>query len=73
MNYKELSSKWKKEAELMERNYCNTMLEEVEKESGIKQPRCIGVEEIVKEQLLVNDYVIIKDRYSGKEYIDRLN
>jgi len=35
MKYKELPIKWKKEAELMERNYCNVMLEEIEKESGI--------------------------------------
>jgi len=72
MKYKELPIKWKKEAELMERNYCNVMLEEIEKESGIKHPICIGVEEIVMEQLQENDYMILNDKHSGNEYLERI-
>ena len=72
MTYSNLPLKWQNVAKLMERNYCNTMLEEIEMESGIKQSRCVGVEEIVAEQLQVNDYVILKDKYSGKEYLERI-
>lgn len=73
MTYDNLPSNWKKVAESMERNYCNTMLEEMEKETGIKQSKCVGLEELVIEQLQVNDYVVKKDRYSGKEYLERIN